>query len=122
MDTPFNMIITGMTGCGKTYYLLNLIERYKNHFDYIIICPTFSWNKTYEQWKYINNPHIIVIECDQENIELMLKYVSNIYKATNSLIILDDCACSSDVKKRVSQLVKLGFGARHYGLSTIVIT
>ena len=46
--TPFNMIITGMTGCGKTFYLLNFIEKnYKNHCDYIIIiCPTFFWNKT----------------------------------------------------------------------------
>ena len=37
-------------------------------------------------------------------------------------MILDDCACSLDVKKRVSELVKLDFGARHYGLSTTVIT
>ena len=123
-DTPFNMIITGMTGCGKTYYLLNFIEKnYKNHFDYIIIiCPTFSWNKTYENWKYINDPDIIIIECQQDYIDNMLRFASKIYRGTNSLIILDDCACSSDVKKRVSELVKLGFGARHYSLSTIVIT
>ena len=38
------------------------------------------------------------------------------------MIILDDCACSLDVKKRVRELVELGFGERHYGLSTIVIT
>ena len=36
MDTPFNMIIAGMTVCGKTYYLLNMLENeYKGHFDYI---------------------------------------------------------------------------------------
>ena len=52
----------------------------------------------------------------------MLKFASKIYRRTNSLIILDDCACSSDVKKRVNELVRLGFGARHYGLSTIVIS
>ena len=123
-DTPFNMIITGMTGCGKTYCLLNFIEKnYVNHFDYIIIiCPTFSWNKTYENWKYINDPDIIIIECQQDYIDNMLRFASKIYRGTNSLIILDDCACSSDVKKRVSELIKLGFGARHYSLSTIVIT
>ena len=43
-------------------------------------------------------------------------------KGTNSLIILDDCAGSQDVKNRTSELVKLTFSARHYGLSTIVIT
>ena len=38
------------------------------------------------------------------------------------LIILDDCASSQAVKNRTSELVKLGFSARHYSLSTIVIT
>ena len=62
------MIITGMTGCGKTYYLLDLIEKeYVNHFDYIKICPTFSWNKTYENWKYVNDPDIT--ECQQDYID-----------------------------------------------------
>ena len=27
MSTPFNMSITGMTGWGKTRYLLNFIEK-----------------------------------------------------------------------------------------------
>ena len=95
------MIITGMTGCGKTFYLLNFTEKnYMNHFGFIIIiCPTFSWNKTYENWKYINDPDIIVIECGQDYIDDMLRFASKIYRGTNSLITLDDCARSSDVKK-----------------------
>ena len=52
----------------------------------------------------------------------MLHFVQEIYKGTSSLIILDDCASSQDVKNRTSELVKLAFSARHYGLSTIVIT
>ena len=54
METPFNMIIVGMTGCGKTYYLLNMIENdYKGHFDNIfLICPTYNYNKTYQEWKH----------------------------------------------------------------------
>ena len=49
METPFNMIIVGMTGCGKTYYLLNMLENeYNGYFDYIsLICPTYNYNKTY---------------------------------------------------------------------------
>ena len=43
-------------------------------------------------------------------------------KNTNSLIILDDCAASKDVKNRTSELVNLAFLGRHIGLSTIVIT
>ena len=41
---------------------------------------------------------------------------------TNSLIILDDCASGKCVKNRTSELVKLAFSARHFNLSTIVIT
>ena len=50
METPFNMIIVGMTCCGKTKYLLDMLEKeFHKHFDYIfLICPTFEWNKTYE--------------------------------------------------------------------------
>ena len=48
--------------------------------------------------------------------------VTEFAKGTKSLIILDDCASSQDVKKRTGELVKLAFSARHFGLSTIVIT
>ncbi len=51
-----------------------------------------------------------------------VKYIVDNFKGTNSLIVLDDCASTQAVKNRVSELVKLGFSARHYGFSTIVIT
>ena len=75
-DTHFNIVITGMTGCRKTFYLLNFIEKnYINNFDdIIIICPTFSWNKTYENWKHINDPDLIIIECQQDYIDNMLRF------------------------------------------------
>ena len=124
MESPFNMIICGMTNCGKTYYLLNMLEtQFNKHFDYIIlICPTFSWNETYQQWKYIKDSDLFAIECDQDKVDKILHIVQEIFKGTNSLIILDDCASSQDVKNRTSELVKLAFSARHFGLSTIVIT
>ena len=100
------MIIVGMTACGKTHYLLNMLEKeYKNHYDYIfIVCPTLEDNKTYD------------------NVETILRDITHFAKNTNSLIILDDCAASKDVKNRTSELVKLGFCGRHIGLSTIVVT
>ena len=124
LEPPFNMIILGMTACGKTYYLLQLFEKeYKNKFDNIyLICPTFPYNRTYQQWKFVNDKDFIVIPCDQDDVEYNLKKVTWIADGTNSLIILDDCASSQAVKNRTSELVKLGFSARHYGLSTIVIT
>ena len=101
METPFNMIINGMTGCGKTYYLLNFLERnYMNHFEYIvIICQTFSWNETYQECKFLKDPDLITIECEQECIDLIIRYTVKIFQGTNTLIILDDCPCSTDVMK-----------------------
>jgi hypothetical protein len=45
------MLISGITGCGKTPFVLDLLENeYKNKFDYIIIiCPTFRFSKTYNR-------------------------------------------------------------------------
>ena len=68
LDTPFNMIIVGMTGCGKTYYLLTLLEtEYEKHFENIlVICPTFVQNRTYREWKYVNDECFFAIPCDHE--------------------------------------------------------
>ena len=124
MTKPFNMIIVGKTACGKTKYLLNMLEQdYANHFEYIfLVCPTFEENSTYRSWKYESDEDYIVIPCDQDHVDDWLKYIVQNFKGTNSLIILDDCASSKHVKSRTSELVKLGFSARHYGFSTIVIT
>ena len=36
MESPFNMIIVGITACGKTKYLLDmLVNEYMNQFDFI---------------------------------------------------------------------------------------
>ena len=124
MTTPFNMIIVGKIGCGKTKYLLDMLERdHMSHFQYIfLICPTFENNTTYREWKHESDEDYIVIPCDQDHVEHWLKYVVQNFKDTNSLIILDDCASGKSVKSRTSELVKLGFSARHYKFSTIVIT
>ena len=112
-----------MTNCGKTYYLLDMLEKeYFGHFDYIfLICPTYFWNKTYQEWIQ-DSEKFYPLPCDQDSVDDFLKYIVNNFKGTNSLIILDDCAATQVVKNRVSELVKLAFSARHYGLSTIVLT
>ena len=124
METPFHMIIVGMTACGKTHYLLKMLEEeYRNHFDYIfIVCPTLDDNKTYQNWKYLSDPKVYELPCDHDEVEEILQKIKNFAKNTNSLIILDDCAASKDVKNRTSALVDLAFSGRHIGLSTIVIT
>ena len=124
MQITFNMLIVGMTACDRTSYLLNMLEKdYKNYFDYIIlICPMFEWNITYQEWKYIRDNDFIVIQCDQTQVDTTLKCVTEIYKGTNSLVILDDYASSQDVKNRVSELTRLAFCARHFNIAMIIIT
>ena len=70
---------------------------------------------------YLDDSDLISTQCEQDQVDIVLKLVVDLYKGTNSLIILDDCASSQDVKNRSSELIKLAFSARHT-LSTIVIT
>ena len=121
---PFNMIIVGMTACGKTKYLLDMLEQdYLGCFEYIfLICPTFKNNKTYREWKYESDEDYIVIPCGQNQVDDWLGYIKNHFENTNSLIILDDCASGNDVKDRTGELVDLGMSGRHALFSTIVIT
>ena len=63
------------------------------HFDRIILLfPSFEWNKTYNEWKYKDDPHFIAIPRDQNYIHAVLKYVVDLFKRSNILTILDNCA------------------------------
>ena len=77
LATPFNMLILGMTGCGKMFHL-NLQEgQYKKHFDYIyLVCPTFPFNKTYQNWAYVSDPDLIVIDCDHKDVDHYLRLIT----------------------------------------------
>ena len=119
---PFNALIVGPTNSGKTQFLVNqLCGPFKGKFDYIVlICPTFAYNKTLYRFA-ARDPRLYVIICDQHHVENWLK-VASYFEATNTLIVLDDCAASKDVKGRTGELVKLGFSARHAGIRVMVLT
>ena len=115
---PFNALIVGPTNSGKTQYLINQLRGpFRGLFDYIVLfCPTFVNNKTYDHF-VDKNPRIFVVDCLQHEIEGWLKLASYFFEKTNTLFVFDDCAASKDVKGRTSQLVNLGFSARHAGIS-----
>lgn len=122
---PHNMLISGVTNCGKTKFVLDILEKvYLNKFDNIIIlCPTYFFNTTYDRkWIYTDkNVYIINPYSVQTNLDLVLKFVIETFKGSNSLFILDDCANLQDSKKKVSELCYLAFSGRHFGISTWVI-
>ena len=124
LDPPFNMIICGPTACGKTEYLMSLLTGpYYRKFEYIIfICPTFLNNKAYDKRFIYKDEDVIIFDPDMEQIDDTLKFVHKGYAGTKTLIVLDDCASSRDMKRRTDELVKLGFSARHDGISVWVLT
>jgi len=122
-NIPFNALIVGPTNSGKTQFLVNqLCGTLRGKFDYVVlICPTFVHNKTLYRFTG-RDPRLYVNICEQHQVEFFLKLASFSFEGTNTLIDLDDCAASKDVKGRTGELVKQGFSARHSGISVWVLT
>ena len=61
---PFNMLISGITGCGKTHFVLDLLENeYRSKFNHIIMaCPTFYCNKTHNKPFFYYDSNVILVE------------------------------------------------------------
>jgi len=105
---PFNVLIVGPMNSGKSSFVVDQVyDPFRGKFDYIVhICLTFANNKTYRQIGK-NDPRMFVIICKQHKVEMWLKLVRCLFEGTNTLIILNDCAASKDVKRRTSELVNL---------------
>jgi len=120
---PFNALIVGPTNSGKTqFFVYQLFGPFRGKFDFIVlICPTFVHNQTLNRFAE-RDPRFYPIICEQHHVEFWLEQVYFVFEGTNTLIILDDCASSKDVKGRTGELVKLGFSARHSGIRVWVLT
>ena len=122
-NIPFNALIVGPTNSSKTQFLVNQLHGpFKGKFEYIVLsCPTFAYNKTLYRFGE-KDPRLYVIICEQHQVEPFLKLASFAFEGTSTLIVLDDCAASKEVKGRTGELAKLGFSARHAGISVWVLT
>ena len=123
---PHNMLISGITGCGKTMFILDLIEKYYyKEYNYIIIfCPTFFINKTYDERDWIYNDNGVIIippSAVKKDLDSVLEFVTETYSGTHTLFIIDDCANLGDTKKKVSELCNLAFSGRHHNITVCVI-
>jgi len=112
---PLNALIVEPTNSGKSRFVADQI------YGTFRFCPTFAHNKTYHRIGE-NDPRMNVIVCEQHHVEKWLKLVRWLFEGANTLIILDDCAASKDVKGRTGELVNLAFSARHMVISVWVLT
>ena len=123
---PFHCIITGPTNCGKTKYVIDQLRgSFRHVFDWIVlICPTYSKNKTYRGFAK-GDKRFVLLSPDASNVEEindLLGICEDFFSGTNTLIILDDCAVSKDLKNRTNKFINLAFSGRHAGLSVWVLT
>ena len=121
---PFHCIITGPTNCGKTRFLVDQLRGpFRYVFEYIVlICPTFIDNKTYRGFARGDPRFFVFCPNDFKELEELLLACKTLFSGTNTLIILDDCAVSKELKKRSNEFIRLAFSGRHEGLSVWVLT
>ena len=122
---PYNAIVSGVTNCGKTHFVLDLIETvYKDHFDNIVLfCPTFDYNETYNRKWIFKDKNFIVFNPTyvKTTLNTALWLCIQIFQGTNTLFIIDDCANLQDSKKKATELCNLAFSGRHFGITTWVL-
>ena len=129
---PHSALICGQTGCGKTEFILDLISTcYLHFFEHIvIICPTIQWNRAYQNRKWIWADDEVYL-CNLENISLQqaLEFYYKVFRGDETLIIIDDCAATKELKFRSHTTVgkkcmisELAFSGRHTNQSVWILS
>ncbi|CAG2229621.1 unnamed protein product [Mytilus edulis] len=123
---PHCAIICGQTGCGKTEFVLDLLEKeYSEVFKYIVIlCPTIQWNKAYKNREWIGdvrkpktknliivNPIVEVREAngslyEEEKLQELLRMFFKKYAGHSTLYIIDDCSATKELTKKKRYAVR----------------
>ena len=131
---PHCAIICGQTGCGKTEFVLDLLEKeYCQVFKHIVIlCPTIQWNKAYKNRKWIGNVEkpktknlkIVnpVTKEGEEKLQELLRMFFKKYAGHPTLYIIDDCSATKELTKKKDMLSELAFSGRHAEQSVWVIS
>ena len=129
VDKAHSALICGSTGCGKTKFVLDLLEKNRGFFKYIIIiCPTLKLNKTYHAHKWLFEDEHIFLLNDVEKYgglnRCLRMHYETIGKQDDSqvLFIIDDCAGMNDIKKKNQMITELAFSGRHANCSVWILT
>ena len=94
---PHSAIVCGVTGCGKTAFVFELLEsQYHGVFSHnVILCPTVRYNKTYQQCLWIWSVHDPGKQlCDY------LRGFYKIFQRSPTLYIIDGCSTMKALTKK----------------------
>ena len=124
VDSPHSAIICGMTGCGKTVFILDLLEGpYHGMFQHIVIlCPTIKYNKAYQERSWVwGDPEVYILD-PGERLQDCLRALYHVFQGESTLYIIDDCSASKALTKKKDMLSELAFSGRHARQSVWVLT
>ena len=121
---PHSAIICGQTGCGKTVFVLDLLEsHYNGVFQHIVIlCPTIKYNKAYQEREWIWTDKEIYLIDPGERLQDWLRFFFEIFQGESTLYIIDDCSANRALTKKKDMLSYLAFSGRHAQQSVWVLT
>ena len=130
---PHSAIICGQTGCGKTKFVLDILEQeYAGVFENIIIlCPTIKWNKAYKNRSWIGDVRhtrdkkitiVNPVSNGKEMLQELLRLFFKQYAGKPTLYIIDDCSATKKLTKKKDMLSELAFSGRHAEQSVWVIS
>ena len=103
--------ICGQTGCGKTVFILDLLEgHYRGFFQHIVVlCTTVRYNKTYQQCPWIwTDPEVYLLD-PGERLHEYLRAFYHVFMGEPTLYIIDDCSASTALTKKKDMLSMLAF-------------
>ena len=101
-SSPHSAITCGQTGCGKTVFILDLLEGpYRGVFHHIVIlCPTMRYNRTYQECPWVwSDPEVYVVD-PGERLHDYLRAFYQIFQGEPTLYIIDDCSASKAMTKK----------------------
>lgn len=117
-------IICGQTGCGKTVFVLDLLEGpFRGAFQHIVIlCPTLRYNKAYQLRPWIrSDPEVYCLD-PGERLHDYLRALHHLFEGEPTLYIVDDCSATKAMTKKKDMLSELAFSGRHASQSVWVLT
>ena len=121
---PHCAIICGQTGCGKTVFVLDLLEGpYRGVFRHIVIlCPTLRHNATYKERPWLRSDPEVYAFDPGDRLHDWLRALYRCFQGEPTLYLIDDCSASKALTQKKNTLSELAFSGRHAQQSVWCLT